>query len=269
MTQPQPPFEFRLRPTNDPGGTTALVLPSNPTEFSVASAPSFTTVNIDGVGEVRRPNGRASTVYSWSGVFYGAARAMLTSLVRNWRNPTDIVAQLDNWVDQQVRQNQMLVLTITDSNVNKDVYISNWSYKPTGGFGDIAYSLELVESRPVTVSIDGDAAGSPSGAVSSQGPTPDDGGESAPTPSKYTVIQGDYLVKISKQVYGTSSRWREIYEANKELIGSNPDRITPGMELSIPGGQAADVEPSTDELGPPGSPMDDSEVYLPPYITRI
>lgn len=261
MTRPQYPFEFTLRPVTDPGGTTALKLPSNPTEFSVASAPSFTTVSIDGVGEVRRPNGRASTVYSWSGVFYGAARAVLTPLVRNWRNPVDICAQLDNWVDQQVRQQQMLVLTVTDSNVNKDVWISNWTYKPTGGFGDIAYSLELVESRPVTVSIDGDAAGSPSGAVSSEGPTPDDGGETAPTPSKYTVLQGDYLIKISKQVYGTSSRWREIYDANKELIGSNPDNIRPGMELNIPGGQAADVEPTIAELGPPGSPMDDSATF--------
>lgn len=242
-------IQFVLRGPDDPGGVNALVLPSNPTEFAVNSAPSFTTVNIDGLGEVRLPNGRSSTTYSWDAVFYGAARAVLTPLVSNWRAPTDIVAQIDNWVDLQVRQKRTLSLVISDSNVNKDVWISNWSYKPTGGFGDIAYTLELVEARSINVSIDGDAAGTPSGAVSSQGPTPDDGGESAPTPSKYIVQGGDYLIKISKQVYGDSSRWREIYDANKDLIGSNPDLIQPGMELDIPGGSTSDVEPTTDELG--------------------
>jgi hypothetical protein len=243
------PIEFTLRSSDDPGGTTALTLPSNPSEFNVVSSPSFTSVTIDGLGEVRLPNGRSSTVYSWDSTFYGAARAMLTTLVRNWRPPTDIVAQIDNWVDQQVRTRRTLNLTITDSNVNKDVWISNWSYTPTGGFGDISYSLELVEARSIQVSIDGDAAGTPSGSVSSEGPTPDDGGENAPTPSKYIVQQGDYLIKIAKQVYGDSSRWREIYDANRELIGSNPDLIQPGMEFDIPGGQRADVEPTTDELG--------------------
>lgn len=243
------PIEFTLRGSDDPGGTTALTLPSNPTEFSVASSPSFTSVSIDGLGEVMLPNGRSSTVYSWDSVFYGPARAVLTTLVRNWRPPTDIVAQIDNWVDQQVRTRRSLVLTITDSNVNKDVWIQSWTYTPQGGFGDIAYSLELVEARWIQVSIDGDAAGTPSGAVSSEGPTPDDGGEAAPTPSKYIVQSGDYLIKIAKAVYGDSSRWREIYDANRELIGSNPDLIFPGQELDIPGGQAADVEPTTDELG--------------------
>lgn len=242
-------IEFVLRGADDPGGVNALILPSNPEEFSVSSSPSFTTVNIDGIGEVRLPNGRSSTTYSWDSVFYGPARVALTPLVSNWRPPVDIVAQIDNWVDQQVRQKRTLSLVISDTNVNKDVWISNWTYKPTGGFGDIAYSLELVEARSINISIDGDAAGTPSGAVSSEGPTPDDGGEEAPTPSKYIVQDGDYLIKIAKQVYGDSSRWREIYDANKDLIGSNPDLIYPGMELDIPGGQAADVEPTTDELG--------------------
>lgn len=240
---------FVLRGPDDPGGVNALVLPSAPTEFNVTSQPSFTSVAIDGMGEVKLPNGRASTVYSWSSVFYGYARVALAPLISNWREPTDIVAQVDNWVDQQVRTMSTISLVISDSNVNKDVWISNWTYKPTGGFGDIAYTLELTEARSITVSIDGDAAGTPSGAVSSEGPTPDDGGEAAPTPSTYIVGQGDYLIKIAKQVYGDSGRWKEIYEANKETIGTDPGKLQVGMNLTIPGGTPSDVEPTTDELG--------------------
>ena len=245
------PIRFELRGPNDPSGVAALVLPSNPTEYSVASAPSFTTVQIDGIGEVKLPNGRSSTTYSWSSTFYGAARAMLSPLISNWRPPVDIVAQIDNWVDQQVRQQRTCNLMVTDSNVNKDVWISNWTYKPTGGFGDIAYTLELTEARTVQIGIDGEDAGDGQGSVNSGGPGPDEGGESAPTPSKYIVKDGDYLIKIAKLVYGDSSRWREIYDANKTLIGNNPDLIFPGQELDIPGGKEADAEPTTSDLGPP------------------
>ena len=252
MADDEPKFLFKLRSSDDPGGINALTLPSNPTEFNVDSQANFTSINIDGMGEVKLPNGRSSTVYSWSSVFYGYARTVLTPLVHNWRDPIDIVAQIDNWVDQQVRlglqARRMLNLTITNSNVNKDVWISHWSYKPVGGFGDIAYSLELTEARSIHITV-GPMPGDDSGTVSSQGPTPDDGGENAPTPATYIVNQGDFLIKIAKLVYGDSSRWRDIYDANKALIGSDPGKIQVGMNLTIPGGVQTDVEPTTDELG--------------------
>ena len=47
----------------------------------------------------------------------------------------------------------------------------------------------------------------------------------------YTVKSGDTLSKIG-QHHGVA--WREIYEANKDVIGDNPDRILPGQTLRIP-----------------------------------
>ena len=47
----------------------------------------------------------------------------------------------------------------------------------------------------------------------------------------YTVKGGDSLSKIG-QHHGVA--WREIYEANKDVIGDNPDRILPGQSLRIP-----------------------------------
>ena len=47
----------------------------------------------------------------------------------------------------------------------------------------------------------------------------------------YTVQSGDSLSKIGEK-YGIT--WQQIFEANKDKI-SDPDKIFPGQELTIPG----------------------------------
>ncbi len=56
-------------------------------------------------------------------------------------------------------------------------------------------------------------------------------------PSAWTVQQDEYLSKIARywEVYGDSTQWTKIYEANKGKI-SDPDMIWPGWELTIPRG---------------------------------
>ena len=48
----------------------------------------------------------------------------------------------------------------------------------------------------------------------------------------YTVRSGDTLSGIGSK-YGVS--WKKIYDANKSVIGNNPNRIYPGQTLTIPG----------------------------------
>ena len=47
----------------------------------------------------------------------------------------------------------------------------------------------------------------------------------------YTVKAGDTLSKIG-QHHGVA--WRDIHEANRDVIGDNPDLIKPGQKLRIP-----------------------------------
>ena len=56
-------------------------------------------------------------------------------------------------------------------------------------------------------------------------------GEGGGGEETYTVKSGDTLSEIG-QKHGVA--WREIYEANKDVIGDNPDRIHPGQTLRIP-----------------------------------
>lgn len=49
----------------------------------------------------------------------------------------------------------------------------------------------------------------------------------------YTVASGDSLSKIAKDQYGKASKWRAIYDANRDQI-DDPDLIHPGQVLRIP-----------------------------------
>jgi nucleoid-associated protein YgaU len=51
---------------------------------------------------------------------------------------------------------------------------------------------------------------------------------------KHVVVSGDTLSGIAKKYYDDAGKYMEIYKANKEVIGDNPDLIQPGMELIIP-----------------------------------
>ena len=55
----------------------------------------------------------------------------------------------------------------------------------------------------------------------------------APEAKYYTVVSGDTLSKISKQMYGDANKYNAIFEANKPMLTS-PDKIYPGQMLRIP-----------------------------------
>jgi LysM repeat protein len=52
--------------------------------------------------------------------------------------------------------------------------------------------------------------------------------------SNYTVQPGDTLSGIAQQAYGDGNEWPKIYDANKQVIGKDPNVIRPGEVLYIP-----------------------------------
>ena len=60
------------------------------------------------------------------------------------------------------------------------------------------------------------------------------GNATAPAGDTYTVKSGDSLSKIAKNHYGDAAKWHQIYDANKAVIGNNPDLIEVGQVLTLP-----------------------------------
>jgi len=94
----------------------------------------------------------------------------------------------------------------------------------TATLGGIAESQALREKIVV-------AAGNVAGVSS----VVDNMSVAAPTPESrfYTVVRGDTLSKIAKEMYGNANKYPVIFEANKPML-KDPDKIYPGQVLRIP-----------------------------------
>ena len=62
--------------------------------------------------------------------------------------------------------------------------------------------------------------------------------EAAATPAvetqEYVVQKGDTISKLAQKFYGDGRKYMPIIKANEAVLKGNPNRIYPGMKLSIP-----------------------------------
>jgi nucleoid-associated protein YgaU len=54
--------------------------------------------------------------------------------------------------------------------------------------------------------------------------------------AQHTVVEGETLSHIALKYYGSAAKehWTRIYEANRDVIGDNPNKIRVGQLLNIP-----------------------------------
>ena len=120
---------------------------------------------------------------------------------------------------------------------NTNIKVSLEDYKLTEDAGegfDIRVKVKLKQwrdygTKAVKVSI---TAGKPKAA-----PEPQRAATNSPAPAasqSYTVVKGDCLWNIAKKFYGNGSKYTVIYNANKGVIGGNPNLIYPGQVFTIP-----------------------------------
>jgi len=84
-----------------------------------------------------------------------------------------------------------------------------------------------------------DITGTPAGPGGEEEPT-----TPPPTSAPYKVKAGDTLSKIAA-AHNVPGGWEALYEANKQVIGSNPNVLEVGMELVIPTGSTTPTTPTT------------------------
>jgi len=258
---------------------TRFVFPMNPEKVTVSDESKAVTFASAALGDIQIPRGRAAMRFAWDGILPGAPRFNY-SFVKFWRQPIDAVWNLRVWQGFNTR----LHLLITETDIHDDVFISRLERTFAGGYGDITYTIELTELRPVfvqlytptpeeaaaiaaigqgkLVDVAGTVTDTPGAALPSDDPNakPAPAPETQPTsrsedppPTSYTVKAGDNLTTIAKVQLGDSSRWKEIYELNKDALGNDPDKVEVGTVLKLPSSDKPTAGEQTTDYVKPGS----------------
>ena len=228
-----------------------LRFPMLPQEIDMQIENIFQTYTIMAIGDVKLPNGEGLRAFSWEGRLPGSPRQN-EPYVREWAEPQEIVRRIESFRGREKK----LRLLVTNTAINHDVYVSRFPGTYKGGYGDYHYSLDLVEAKELIINISENAVGPPAHeetglAEHAAAPTPapitqpeppppplaNQPPQPRPTPpsgNTHTVVSGDTLWGIAQRHLGAGNRYREIFELNRNVIGSSPSSIRAGMVLAIP-----------------------------------
>ena len=190
------------------------------------------TYDIMDKGEVAVPTGSGLAKISWSGVFPGRYRTDKSMNRGTPKKPQYYHKILNSWKEEGTALNLM----VTGYPINEDVILKTYSAKPSGGFGDLEYTVSFVQDRDIvikskTVTVATDNA------TNTERP--------AQTTTSYTIKSGDTLWKISQKFLGAGAKWQSIYDANSTIIEETAKKygkkssnngwwIYPGCTISSP-----------------------------------
>ena len=187
--------------------------------------------NIIGIGQVSAPSPRPLRVIEITDSQFWQ-EWIRRHLFPPW-SPTQYVMKL-----KQIRESYEPVRLVIVSkhrplciNMLCLINFSSWEVRH-GEENDIHYALTMTEHIPheikifETITVNNQLAG--------QVVEPNRISEAAPVPMSYSPTIGDTLIKIAQKMGMPSSGWRELYDANKSIIGGNADLLSIGKSLVIP-----------------------------------
>lgn len=220
-------IEFWLSYNN---GEERLRLPVNPQSITVETTYGYEDIQIATLGEytiIGNPRLRGFSFSSFFPSYYNPTYCEY----ENIPEPSEAVAIIERWMHTR----RPIRLTITGTRgvaINYPVTIRSFTYEERAGHpDDIFYTIDLREYRFIEVRNVSDVKGSGDVKIASSSGRP----SAYEPPASYTVKRGDSLWKISAMMYKDGGvGWRKIYEANRNVIGKNPNLIYPGQVLVIP-----------------------------------
>lgn len=136
----------------------------------------------------------------------------------------------------QLRQTQAQLVLVIEENTQLKTKLAVIAPPPASSLGTPTRpgtaAAQAAITLPATLTQGGRAkptAPALASAPAAPAPTP----APAPEVRTHVVREGDSLHKISRRYYGTTERWQEIFEANRNIL-SSPERLPLGASLRIP-----------------------------------
>jgi LysM repeat protein len=209
-------------------GSENLQLPVNPSSFEVASPYGIEVIEVDNLGEVTIPKNRGLQEFRFESFLpakYDPAYCVHNRIIP----PNDFIDIIERWRDTE----KPVRFIVTTANTNTLVLIPEFTYwpSPPGSPGEVQFSISLKEYRmPVIKKLTSTASSSKSSSKVTQQRPP----KQETKPKTYTVRPGDTLWAISMRFYKTGTKVNAIHQANKKVIGKDPNKIYPGQKLVLP-----------------------------------
>ena len=202
-----------------------LQLPVNPSKITIDDGTNHDSVMVAELGEILILQSRPAINFSFSSFF--PATEFSGIKVKKLTNPQKCIDKIKEWKNN----NSPIHFLVTSNHIDIYCVIKSFRYYEQGGdIGTYYYDLTMKEYRQITVRrVKVDISNRK--ANIEQTKTRIDNTIQSKT---YTVVKGDYLWRIAKKIYGNGALYKKIYNANKEVIGGNPNKIRPGQVLIIP-----------------------------------
>lgn len=216
-------FEFWLK--NQMKGT-SMMLPVTPDGYENSFGREIETVRATDKGDINVLGKTKPQSPSISGFFPENEYSFCRSSGISANTAMDYVETLKAWMDD----GDIVRVVVADdkgAKINEQFYIESIDYSSKyEDNGDIPFTIRFRQYVPLNVltvqkSSTANAARKDTSTAKAKAKT-------------YTVKKGDSLSAISRKMYGDASKWKKIYEANKGVIGKNPNLIYPGQKYTIP-----------------------------------
>lgn len=222
-------------------GSTLVTLPITPGELNIKAGSRNETVELINEGEVNILKSPALTEVEFEARF-PMRRYPYSKTHADFQSYYDFFKRL-----KENKKSFRFIVTRTTPNGKR-----TWDTNLTMALEELTFNENADEGDDVLISFtlkQYKAYGVKTIAVGQYNTRPTvsrDTGNRGTTTSSYTVQTADCLYNIAKAAYGDSSKWKDIYNANKDIIestakgrgmqsSSNGHWIFPGTVLTIPG----------------------------------
>lgn len=205
----------------------SIALSMLPEQIEHKSSASIQRYNIINVGPIEVPGGNELQTFSWSGKL--PKRSMIEmAFVRawHWQPPEQIERILRSWEENGTILNFM----VTETNINHDVRIRDFDINLKGAnFWD--YSIELAEYKELKIYTVQEMAGRKKAGKTR---VMSNVTYSREKQISYTIKSGDTLWNLAKRYLGNGALYTQIYELNRDVIGSDPAVLRAGTVITLP-----------------------------------
>ena len=212
----------------------AIRLPVIPSEFERVIGVDYETNNIIGLGDVATFNSNGLAQLSLSSFFPNKEYSF--NEYSNVPKPYDLVSHFKDWKNKGT----VVRVILTGTDINQEMYVTNFAYGEKDGTGDVYYSMDLLECRPITIPVINETSTNTQNtsrpADNNNNNNSNNNNNTNNAQKTHKVVKGDSLWAIAQKHYGKGSLYPKIKEANKSKYPSlaKNNIIYVNWELIIP-----------------------------------